>query len=437
MQTLSFRMRRTTTLVFAGLIGIGCGESGAEDGAQPHGISKECQGFALDGLKYSPGGSVLPNKCKPFHPTTNNPYAVRCIDVWPEYQTPYAGDEYCILPPHPDHGMQVGVHPQASAYWEQMYGGDLSGYLDTARTQPFEAAAGSEVIQNYLLTTPNAERRFYYRVDSRMRGGSHHIGTFVYATPFEEGWMEGSANVSDSLGFINGMNPVSFLFNSQRPDSDRPAGALEIPEEDAGIANVLEPQQGLAFNLHHFNVSQAAVLREVWINVWWVPETQVRRPVNELIGLSPVNIEPGVVVDLPGSLTATGETRVLSLFGHRHAWTTRFHAWVERAAGSTELVYDSYSWQEMPTYSYNSVVTNPALVEGELSDGASSGVLTLQAGDELHFNCHVETTSERAAQLGVSVPTKTLTFGNQAFDSEMCILNGQSVGAPLGVLRPF
>jgi hypothetical protein len=43
-------------------------------------IEKSCRGFDLEGAKYSPGGDVLPNKCEPFHPTTNNPYAVRCID---------------------------------------------------------------------------------------------------------------------------------------------------------------------------------------------------------------------------------------------------------------------------------------------------------------------------------------------------------------------
>ncbi|HEY6559207.1 MAG TPA: hypothetical protein VI072_18110 [Polyangiaceae bacterium] len=60
--------------------------------------------------------------------------------------------------------------------------------------------------------------------------------------------------------------------------------------------------------------------------------------ISELIGLTPVSIQPDTVVDLHDSMTATGETRVLSLFGHRHAWTTRFHAWVERAQGGTELV---------------------------------------------------------------------------------------------------
>ena len=78
-------------------------------------IPTECRGFSFDDLLYSPGGNVLPNKCQPFHPTYNNPYAVRCVDAWPWYKTPYRGDEFCILPPPPDKGMQVGFQPQGEA----------------------------------------------------------------------------------------------------------------------------------------------------------------------------------------------------------------------------------------------------------------------------------------------------------------------------------
>src|SRR5689334_9444319 len=56
----------------------------ADAGPAPLG---ECEGFKLEGLLYSPGGDVLPNTCKPFDPTTNNPYAVRCVDAWPDYHT--------------------------------------------------------------------------------------------------------------------------------------------------------------------------------------------------------------------------------------------------------------------------------------------------------------------------------------------------------------
>src|SRR5688572_27964352 len=58
---------------------------------KPGAIPEECQGFPLAGLKYSPGGEVLPNVCEPFDATTNNPYAVRCIDAYPEFDSGFPG----------------------------------------------------------------------------------------------------------------------------------------------------------------------------------------------------------------------------------------------------------------------------------------------------------------------------------------------------------
>ena len=86
-------------------------------------ISAECQGFKLDGLRYSPGGDVLPNKCEPYHHSKNNPYAVRCIDAWSHYDTGFESDDSCILPPPPDKGIQFGVHPQGPAWFEQAAAG--------------------------------------------------------------------------------------------------------------------------------------------------------------------------------------------------------------------------------------------------------------------------------------------------------------------------
>lgn len=81
-------------------------------------IVEACQSYSLAGMQYSPGGTDPPNKCAPFDSFTNNPYAVRCIDAMPNYETPYPGDQYCVLPPHPDQGFQTGVHPQG---WEQYW----------------------------------------------------------------------------------------------------------------------------------------------------------------------------------------------------------------------------------------------------------------------------------------------------------------------------
>ena len=120
-----------------------------------------CRGFPFEGIKYSPGGSVLPNTCMPFHPTTNNPYAVRCVDVWPWYKTQYPGDEFCILPPPPDKGIGYGVHPQGQKWFEQVSAGDMSGYNNLSTEWTMED--GEEEQKNYQTQANNPMDAQYYR----------------------------------------------------------------------------------------------------------------------------------------------------------------------------------------------------------------------------------------------------------------------------------
>jgi hypothetical protein len=239
--------------------------------------------------------------------------------------------------------------------------------------------------------------------------------------PGEEGWrpVDGSLRPEGAEGFF---------WNTQRSDSDRPAGSLRIPEEDVGLGSEVAARQGILFDLHHFNTYTGPILREVWINVWWV-DGPVQRVVEDRPLVTAVDVPPNTIKDLAGSFSPDEPTRVLSLFGHRHAWTTRFNAWVRRSSGSDEPVYDSFDWVDVPTYAYDSLSKNPVANPDTRQDGAVSGILTLQPGDELRFNCHVEATAERAAALGVPVPSQGLKFGNKAFAAEMCILYAQ-ISAP-------
>jgi hypothetical protein len=406
-----------------GLIMLGCGSEGpAPDASDGIAISAECRGFPMEDIRYSPGGAALPNKCKPFDASTNNPFAVRCVDVIPGFKTRYPGDEYCILPPPPDKGAQVGIHPQGADYWRAMWAHDFTAYTDGDSTKPFEVEPGSEIEQTYRTTMNNAEGHSYYRIYSRMRSGSHHMASYRTSEPGDEGWLAVAADkfVPDGAG------PT--FWNSQRPNTNRPTASLEIPAEDDGLGLPIDANQGILLDVHHFNTDHVAILREVWLNTWWV-DGPVEHAVIDQPLLAPVNVPPGELTDLDGVFAPTEDTRVISMIGHRHAWTRRLNAWVHRADGTEEAVYDSYDWLDVPAYAYDSVSTNPLPNPDLQKDGASTGILVVRVGDELHFTCHVDTTPARASELGVAVPDHVLVFGNKAFDAEMCILNAMTTPA--------
>jgi hypothetical protein len=392
--------------------------------AAPDPNSPDCRGIDMTGLLYSPGGDVLPNKCLPFDPTTNNPYAVRCVDAWPWYKTSFSGDVFCILPPPPDKGIQYGVHPQGKQWFAQVSTGNLSGYDNLAAG--WTLPVGGEEEKNYETSIDNAMPQNYYRTYVRMRPGSHHmiVSTDTANTQAVGTWAPGSPG-----GLFGGTG----LPGAQRPDENAPK-SLAKPDEDKGLYSQLPAMPNVVFDMHHFNATEGTILKEAWVNLWWETDATIQE--QGILGLelsqtATLAVQPNTVVDLHYSWDITQPIRVISLFGHRHAWTSNFSSWVEEPNGDKNIVYQSFGWLDEPTYRYDSMTKNPG--PGQNTDGGKSGIFTLQSGEKLHFNCHIEYTDARAMAEKAPMPAQNgvLHFANEAFSAEMCILFGQTAAVKL------
>jgi hypothetical protein len=403
--------------------GPAAADPAATDPAAPGAMDPACRGIPIEGLVYSPGGTELPNKCMPFHATTNNPYAVRCIDAWPWYKTGFPGDEFCILPPPPDKGIQYGVHPQGKMWFEQVSKGDLSGYEGLSDEWLMED--GDEEQMNYQTSTTNTAEQNYYRTYARMRRGSHHMIVSSMELSDQETW--GSA----STGLTSLQLP-----GAQRPDENQPK-SLEKPDEDKGLYRRLPAMAPVSFNMHHFNAAGEPIMKEAWTNLWWESDATIE--LRDILGLefsqtAGLAVEPGQTVDLHYSWDISSAFRIVNIFGHRHAWTTNFSVWVEKPDGVNEIIYQSWYWLDEPTYRYDSQTMNPTPEPEKRLDAAHSGILMTVPGTKLHFNCHIEYTDARAASEKSPVtPAEngTLRFANEAFTAEMCIMFGQTTGAML------
>jgi hypothetical protein len=193
---------------------------------------------------------------------------------------------------------------------------------------------------------------------------------------------------------------------------------------------------GITFNMHHFNATEAQILKEAWTNLWW--ESDARIEEHGILGLEllqtvTLSVAPNTVQDLHYSWRIDQPVRLVTAFGHRHAWTTNFSSWIENSDGKLDIVYQSFNWFDEPTYRYDSMAMNPVPAADKRDDGAKSGVLMLQPGQKLHFNCHIEFTDARAESEGAPRPAEigTLRFANQAFTAEMCILFGSTAEVQL------
>ncbi|HEX4340487.1 MAG TPA: hypothetical protein VH062_31480 [Polyangiaceae bacterium] len=415
-------------------------DAGPGAGLGPDGrITGECQGMKLTGLKYSPGGNKLPNKCAPFDMTLNNPYAVRCIDAIPAFKTRFPGDEYCILPPPADQGIQVGLHPQGADYWNQMWAGDMSGYDSAAGD--WVMPPGSETSQNFLGGADNPDAQSYYRTYFRMRTGSHHNIITLHMKGADEGWKpSGNGEALPGIFDPSAGQLIGILGGQQRPDDGQPA-SLAKPVEDKGLYLKWPASPAIMFNMHHINVTTGDILREGWVNIWW--ESDATQVESWFMGLGndqlSMAVPPGQTVDYHYSWTVggTSPTRLVRLFGHRHFWTENFSAWIEHQGDpNPQVVYQSFDWSEMPTYRYDSAAKNPTPDATLQKDGAASGIVNLNPGDKLHFNCHIEYTDERAStQSAAPTPESngTLHFANETFKAEMCIGFGNVTAGALGL----
>ena len=306
-----------------------------------------------------------------------------------ELSTDWAGDEFCIEPPPTAEGFQIHYGP--------------TDYDDPDEVAPFVLEAGGETNLFEPMTAGNEEDIYFYRRQYRMRPGSHHLII--------------SERGGDSGGGLAGMGRR--LGGSQNTMKDNPMG--ELPPENEGIGMPLAAHAPLSVNLHHFNGTTGPILREAWINFWYVDAESVTREAEEMfLWTQGPPVEPNATVVADGRFEILEEGRVLTMYGHRHSNTVRFSAYRTRGE-DRQLVYEDYDWEEPAVFEFNSLTKNAAPSPESLVAGAHSGVLELLQGDLLEWECEI--VNERSV---------TITFGeNEAETSEMCILVGDAIGPSL------
>jgi hypothetical protein len=309
----------------------------------------------------------------------------------------FDGDEYCILPPPAGKGIQIHFGPK--------------NYTDPAELAKYTIQPGEEFNAYGLANIDALGDNYYNYTQIRMRPGSHHLinqlvtGDAVMNMP--EGYIQ-----NGSVGCPG--TPVGGFPGTQNLIRNMPPGGKQAPE-NVGLGSKLAGGSKLCLNHHAYNFnSDVPQLREIWINVWFVDESEVTQktsPVTIIAGpWQP--IAPHTQKVLTSSATVSGEGRIINLFGHRHAWTDRFATWK-----NDELIYDSWNWQESVAFDYYTLTKNPSLDAAAKADGAVSGMLPVTTGDKINIECDIDNQSEN-----------TLTFKNELYTGEMCILFGSAVG---------
>jgi hypothetical protein len=333
-------------------------------------------------------------------PANDNPLAMAC----PALNSGFPGDDRCILPPKPEDGIQLHVGP--------------TDYTDQAQIDEFTLLPGEEKTECYYFRNPSEQSINFFRQVYRMRPGSHHliIHTSLGGTTAQpDGW--GSCSGGTDSGYM----PIG---GTQNGVSEFPPDGEGAPE-DARLVRPLPAGAPMKFEMHFVNTTTEPILREAWVNL----ENKVVEAAQILGGIFMVggvnmNIEPGTKEVLNYWCdNELEDRRVVSLFGHRHAHTTRFSVWMNRGTDREQLVYEDYDWEETRELVYNSVIENPAPDPVKRTTGGLSGILTFNPGDRIEWECEIDNTAENS----VAPSDAPLTFANEVFTGEMCNLFGSMV----------
>jgi len=232
----------------------------------------------------------------------------------------------------------------------------------------------------------------------------------------DEGQEPGPA-ACDSLGTRLGSIPGSQTPTRSFPD--------QLGPEDAGLARYL-PEGALAlFQLHYVNTDTKPKLREAWVNLYRLDESQVSQRLQGvfLVADIGVNVAPHTEQLVTNAFTPslTEPTRIFELNAHMHAHSKSMTVWRVHG-GEDQLVYKSYDWQEPKELTFNTVVQNAPPDDATLTDGGHSGLLYLEPGDSLRWTCDVDNTTDLA-----------LGFANEVYTAEMCLLAGAYVSDTSGL----
>jgi hypothetical protein len=273
----------------------------------------------------------------------------------------------------------------------------------------------------YTIKLPNTEEVFIQSSIMSARPGTHHIINTGHTA--EAALTEGWATTCAGGGF-GGTSTTSIgsLPGASKPYMPRRPAA----PENAGLGRPIPANGWMQADSHYFNFTDKPILREFWLNLYFIDKAKVTETPVQVRGMGGFNwssapIQPGTdkVYQYTAPITADG--RIIELLGHYHAHGKRFSAYIKRATGEQFKVFEMYNYEDPLIFSYNTVTKNPPFSAD--AGGAFTGMLEVKNGDTLQWECHI-----------VNDSMTGLRYTNMVNTGEMCNIWGATVGPKIDKL---
>ena len=300
------------------------------------------------GALFACGGSAAPSDV-----STNG----ELVDVAPEPRPNPTG-----LLPLPEYGFQITVGP-------------------------FTVGPGEEMTRCSFVTLPLEETSAFYRIETAMATGSHHMNMYLAFAPIDK---EGTTECgSDTMGQL-------IAFGAQLPYHD-----VVLPN---GIGYPVAKNQQIILEAHYLNPTLEPVEGLGVVNIHMEKEGQ---KIEDLVGI--MALFPDEIF-VPPNDYAVSKTRcvvpfdaeLVILMSHMHRFGQYFDAYLvdtSTTPETKELIYLNEDWH-VPDYT----VFDPEVF------------IPVKKGDVLEFACHYENFTDQP-----------VTNGSSGETDEMCIFGAAYV----------
>jgi hypothetical protein len=323
----------------------------------------------------------------------------------PELKSGFMGDETCIAPPPAGQGVQIHIGP--------------NDYKNSAEVAAFVLHAGEESSECWSYHTPNAEDVYFQGWTLSGRPGTHHIFNSMLKIEVSDG---GGFHICVDAGLGNSQDRLGSLPGAAKAYMPR----TPVAPENKGLGQRLKAKTPSEADMHYFNFTDRDILREFWLNLYFIPKAEVTQEPIEVRGMGGLSwvglpIAPGTDAVYKYECPINADGRLISMLGHYHAHGKRETISIRRSSGAREKLYEMYNYTNAAVFPFDSLTKNPPLAAGV--DGAVSGPVYVKAGDVLEWECHIVNDSNVA-----------LTYSNNVKEGEMCNLFGMSVGPEINCL---
>ncbi len=249
--------------------------------------------------------------------------------------------------------------------------------LDNTRfeaLQPPPAGQGFQLKLEPFSIAPKFEREFFVykklgnatgvyvnRFDIKMRANSHHFILYDFNNQMPATSRPAINVVRDirsQSGDLIYSNMLPMAFHVFVIGSQSPNFSYAFPP---GTALYLPPDMAFDMNSHYVNKSFSNITGEVNVNLYTLPEAQVKNVVRALnLANQSLELPPNQRTTATRTFLMSKKTFVVALTSHTHQLGEKFVIKVKGGARDGEVVYTNTDWHHPPMLTFNPpLVLNP------------------------------------------------------------------------------